>query len=182
MFNFLPKTAYWVILTQIFWQLSCKRWINFAFHLVRKLMQTIGQLTPAVGLLGLSYVGCNDELAVVWLVISVGFNGASYSGYQGNHMELAPNYAGTLMGITNMIGNFAGFITPYVAGVLVYQNQTLAGWRNVFLISSSIYILCNLIFVLFGSTKVQTWNTYWEHERSRWQKKVLQRNSSIFMW
>ena len=130
-------------------------------------MQTIGQINPALGLVGLSFVGCNPEWAVVFLVLSVGFNGASYSGYQGNHMELSPNYAGTLMGITNMIGNFAGFITPYVAGVLVNNNQTLAAWRNVFLISSSFYIICNLIFILFGSTKVQKWNTYWEHQDSR---------------
>ena len=130
-------------------------------------MQTIGQITPALGLLGLSFVGCNPRMAVVWLVLSVGFNGASYSGSLGNHMELSPNYAGTLMGITNMIANFAGFITPYVAGVLVNNNQTLAAWRNVFLISSSVYILCHLIFVLFGSSKVQKWNTYWEKETSR---------------
>ena len=131
-------------------------------------MQTIGQVTPAVGLLGLSYLtGCNSESAVMWLVISVGFNGASYSGYQCNHMELSPNYAGTLMGITNMIGNFAGFITPYVAGVLVNNNQTMEAWRNVFLISSIFQILCNLIFVLFGSSKVQKWNTYWENGNIR---------------
>ena len=125
-------------------------------------MQTIGQVTPAVGLLGLSFVGCNPTMAVVWLCIAVGFNGASYSGFQGNHMELSPNYAGTLMGITSMLGNIAGFVTPYVAGVLVNNNQTVAAWRNVFLLSSTVYILSNLIFVLFGSTKVQRWNTYWE--------------------
>ena len=127
-------------------------------------MQMIGQMTPALGLVGLSYVGCHPTMAVAWLCICVGFNGASYSGYQGNHMELSPNYAGTLMGITNMLGNIAGFVTPYVAGVLVFENQTLAGWRNVFLISSSVYVLGTLIFALFGSTKVQKWNTYWEEE------------------
>ena len=58
-------------------------------------MQTIGQITPALGLVGLSFVGCNPEWAVVFLVLCVGFNGASYSGYQGNHMELSPNNAGT---------------------------------------------------------------------------------------
>ena len=137
------------------------------FNSNRKLMQTIGQMTPAVGLLGLSFVGCNPTMAVVWLCISVGFNGASYSGFQGNHMELSPNYAGTLMGITNMLANVAGFVTPYVAGVLVNNNQTLEAWRNVFLLSSSVYVLFNLVFVLFGSTKVQKWNTYWEQERSQ---------------
>ena len=131
-------------------------------------MNTIGQITPALGLIGLSFVGCNPRMSVIWVVVIFGLNGASYSGYQGNHMELSPNYAGTLMGITNMIGNFAGFITPYVAGTIINHNQTLEAWRDVFLISASVYVLCNLIFVLFGSTKVQKWNTYWEQEtRSR---------------
>ena len=130
-------------------------------------MQTIGAMTPAVGLLGLSFVGCNSTMAVVWLCISVGFNGVSYSGYLANHLELSPNYAGTVMGISNTLANVAGFVTPYVAGVLVNNNQTLAAWGKVFLLSSSMYILSNLIYVLFGSTKVQTWNTYWEQEHPK---------------
>ena len=47
----------------------------------KKLMQTIGQVGPALGLVGLSFVGCDRTLAIVWLCISVGLNGAIYSGY-----------------------------------------------------------------------------------------------------
>ena len=126
-------------------------------------MQSIGQLIPALGLIGLSFVGCQPIWAIVCLIVSVGFNGASYSGFEVNQIELSPNYAGTLMGIGNMFGNMCGFIAPYVAGVIVNDNQTLEGWRNVFLISSGVYILCNAIFALFGSTKVEEWNNYWEH-------------------
>ena len=39
-----------------------------------------------------------------------------------NHVELSPNYAGTLMGLTGAIANTAGFISPYVAGVVVEGN------------------------------------------------------------
>ena len=126
-------------------------------------MQSIGQLIPALGLIGLSFVGCQPIWAIVCLIVSVGFNGASYSGFEVNQIELSPNYAGTLMGIGNMFANMCGFIAPYVAGVIVNDNQTLEGWRNVFLISSGVYILCNAIFALFGSTKVEEWNNYWEH-------------------
>ena len=42
--------------------------------------------------------------------------------FQGNHMDIAPNYAGTMMGITNMIGNIAGFVTPYVTGAIIFEN------------------------------------------------------------
>ena len=125
-------------------------------------MQTIGQMSPALGLVGLSFVGCNPTVAVVWLCVCVGFNSTSFSGFVVNHMELSPNYAATLMGITNTFGNAMGFVTPYVCGVLVNHNQTLAAWTNVFLISSGVYVLGNIIFVLFGSSQVQDWNTYWE--------------------
>ena len=103
-------------------------------------MQAIGQIIPAIGLIGLSYVGCDMLMATVWLCICVGANSAVYSGYQvrrchqfsnsfievkslhlqqANHMDLAPNYAGTMMGITNTIGNFAGFVAPYITGLII---------------------------------------------------------------
>ena len=150
----------------------------------KKLMQTIGTTVPALCLIGLSYAGCDRLLATVLLCVCVGVNSAVYSGYQGNHMDIAPNYAGTLMGISNMMANFAGFITPYVAGLIINGNvklffswarrslkmsffcsqQTQAAWRQVFFISSGVYVCLNLVFVIFGSTKVQPWNTYWEKE------------------
>ena len=71
-------------------------------------MHTISQVLPAYGLLGLAYVGCNQSMSIFWLCICVGFNGAVYSGFFGNHMELSPNYAGTLMGFTNMAANITG--------------------------------------------------------------------------
>ena len=48
-------------------------------------MQSIGQVIPAFGLVGLSYVGCDMFMATVWLCICVGVNSAVYSGYQVNH-------------------------------------------------------------------------------------------------
>ena len=112
----------------------------------RKIMQPIGQLIPAFGLIVLSFVDC-----------------PSFSGFEVNQIELSPNYAGALMGIGNMLGNMFGFITAFVAGVIVNKNQTLEGWTIVFLISSGVYILCNAIFAFFGSTKVEKWNNHWEH-------------------
>ena len=71
-------------------------------------MHTISQVIPAYGLIGLAYVGCNQTMSVFWLCVCIGFNGAVYSGFFGNHMELSPNYAGTLMGFTNMAANITG--------------------------------------------------------------------------
>jgi len=67
-------------------------------------------------LIGLSYLDCTQtELAVVLLVMAVSMSGFVYSGYFVNHMDIAPQYAGTLMGISNGLGAMSGFIAPYVA-------------------------------------------------------------------
>jgi hypothetical protein len=37
-------------------------------------------------------------------------------------VELSPNYAGTLMGISNCIGTICGFVSPMVAGIITDGN------------------------------------------------------------
>jgi len=37
-------------------------------------------------------------------------------------MELSPNYAGTLRGISNTFGNTPGFIAPYFVGIMTQDN------------------------------------------------------------
>ena len=41
---------------------------------------------------------------------------------QVNHVDLSPNYAGTLFGITNMMANISGFLTPYMTGAITTGN------------------------------------------------------------
>lgn len=87
---------------------------------MRKIANTIGEFIPAAALIGFSFVGSDQrELAVGILIISVGFNVAVFSGHQMNHMDLSPNFAGTLMGITNAAANICGIMAPLICGVLV---------------------------------------------------------------
>jgi len=44
---------------------------------------------------------------------------------QVNHIDIASNHAGILMGITNTVANISGFLGPYVAGVLINGNVHL---------------------------------------------------------
>ena len=43
------------------------------------------------------------------------FNGFCYCGLNSTHVDLAPDHAGTLMGITNSFGNIPGFLATIVA-------------------------------------------------------------------
>jgi len=75
-----------------------------------------GMFGGGLFLIGLSYLDCTQTaLAVVMLVLAVSMTGFVYSGYFVNHMDIAPQYAGTLMGISNGLAAISGFIAPYVA-------------------------------------------------------------------
>lgn len=54
-----------------------------------------GLSVPAACLIGMSYVGCNNTLAVALLCIAGSFDGISQPGYGVNHLDIAPKYAGT---------------------------------------------------------------------------------------
>ncbi|XP_014356393.2 putative inorganic phosphate cotransporter isoform X1 [Papilio machaon] len=125
----------------------------------RKLFNTIAFWGPAAALLGLSYIPAGHlTLAVVILTLTVGLNGAHYVGFLISHIDLSPNFASTLMGITNGCGNIFSIMAPLSVSLVVKDESSASEWRNVFLISIAFYFLSNLFFILFMSGKVQDWN------------------------
>ena len=65
------------------------------------------------------YAGCNRTMAILLLCLAMGTNGASFSGYINSHLDIAPNFAGTLMGLTNGAATVPGFVAPMVVGALI---------------------------------------------------------------
>lgn len=84
----------------------------------RKLFNTIGLWGPMTALIALAYVTSKDQsaLAVTLVTVAVGINAATYLGFQINHLDLAPNHSGTLMGITNCSANIMSIIAPLLVG------------------------------------------------------------------
>lgn len=92
----------------------------------RKIFNTIGLWTPAVLLIGLGYVSKEStSLAVVLLTTAIAFNSASFVGYLINHMDLSPNFAGTLMGCTNAAANVFSILGPMFVGFVVTDAVSL---------------------------------------------------------
>ena len=86
----------------------------------RKLFNSIGHWIPMISLIGLAYVTAGQtNLAIILLTITVGINGATYLGFQVNHIDLSPNFAGILMGITNCAANIMSIIAPLIVGFIV---------------------------------------------------------------
>ena len=54
--------------------------------------------------------------SVIFLILGVGFSGLNAIGYAVNHLDIAPPFAGILMGLTNTFASTPGFISPQITG------------------------------------------------------------------
>ncbi|XP_062130515.1 putative inorganic phosphate cotransporter [Drosophila sulfurigaster albostrigata] len=125
----------------------------------RKLFNSIGHFTPMVLLIALGYVAPGqDVLAVSLLSLTVGISAAAQLGFMINHIDLSPNFAGVLMGISNGIANVMSIIGPLLVGIIVSDNKDASQWRIVFFIAAGFYLVGNGLFVIFGKASIQSWN------------------------
>lgn len=125
---------------------------------MRKFFCLFSHIVPGLLLIALGYTGCAPILSVVLITFSMGSNGAATLTNLVNHQDLAPNFAGTLYGIANGIGNTAGFVTPLVTAHFTKNGNGFAEWRPIFMTGASLYIASAVYFILFGTGETQQWN------------------------
>ena len=79
------------------------------------------------------------------------------SGFHVTHVDMAPDFAGTLMGITNGISNFNGIIAPFVVTALTDPKSKITEWWAVFLIACAVYVITNLVYCWLGTSNLRSW-------------------------
>ncbi|GBP29492.1 hypothetical protein EVAR_93289_1 [Eumeta japonica] len=89
----------------------------------RKIGTLFASLVPMVCMLGLCYVGCNERAAVALMAIGVTCIGGMFCGFLSNHIDIAPNFAGTLMAITNTFATIPGIVVPIFVGHLTHTDD-----------------------------------------------------------
>ena len=75
----------------------------------------IGCLAAGVFIVATGYTQ-QRRTSVIFLVLGVGFSGLNAIGYAVNHLDIAPPFAGILMGLTNTFASTPGFISPLITG------------------------------------------------------------------
>lgn len=169
----------------------------------RKLFNSIGLYVPMLALVALAFITKEHAtVAVALLTISVGINAATYLGFQVNHIDLAPDHAGVLMGITNCAANIMAIIAPLAVGYIVNESVSVRGnfvwednesevalcvsqgnvsqWRIVFFIAAGVYFVGNTMFVIFGETDVQPWNESQKHRKKQLEAEQQQQKQNDF--
>lgn len=139
---------------------------------VRRISMAIGGYVPMLALIALCFVGCDRTMAILVLCIAVGACGAIYSGYMCSHVDLAPRYAGMLMGLTNTFATIPGFAAPAVTGAITEENETLDAWRTVFLIAAALSAVTATIYLFTITADVQPWNYYGTETEQQNKEKI----------
>ncbi len=120
---------------------------GFSVTFVRKLMQSIGFLGPAVFLSLISGV-TTPTAAIVYMCCTLGLGSFALSGFGVNHLDIGPRYAGILLGFTNTAGTIPGIVGVTLTGFIL---DATGSWSLVFLISAGIYVFGVLVWLLFAT-------------------------------
>uniref|UniRef100_A0A673HRF1 Vesicular glutamate transporter 2.2-like n=1 Tax=Sinocyclocheilus rhinocerous TaxID=307959 RepID=A0A673HRF1_9TELE len=122
---------------------------------VRKIMNCGGFGMEATLLLVVGF-SHSKGVAISFLVLAVGFSGFAISGFNVNHLDIAPRYASILMGISNGVGTLSGMVCPLIVGAMT-KNKTREEWQNVFLIASLVHYGGVVFYGIFASGEKQPW-------------------------
>ena len=118
---------------------------------VRKICQTIGFGGIAMALF---VVG---EVEIWWLAITIMCIGNAVGafvtgGFAVNHMDIAPNHAGKLMGLTNTFATIPGIIGVIVSGYIL---EVTGSWALMFQVAGGVTVFGMVFYLIFGSGEKQ---------------------------
>ncbi|XP_044940734.1 vesicular glutamate transporter 3 isoform X2 [Mustela nigripes] len=122
---------------------------------VRKIMNCGGFGMEATLLLVVGF-SHTKGVAISFLVLAVGFSGFAISGFNVNHLDIAPRYASILMGISNGVGTLSGMVCPLIVGAMT-KHKTREEWQNVFLIAALVHYSGVIFYGVFASGEKQEW-------------------------
>nr|XP_018909285.1 PREDICTED: sialin-like [Bemisia tabaci] len=125
---------------------------------VRKLATFVCITLQGFLLIGLAFSSTNVSCAVFFLIVATMVHGAVTSGPITSYIDLSPNFASILQGISGTVNVWPGFLSPMLAGYLTYNNQTPDRWQLVFIISGASMIVPGLIHLAFADSRLQPWN------------------------
>jgi ACS family sodium-dependent inorganic phosphate cotransporter len=126
-----------------------RRGVSVTF--TRKLMQLIGLLGPAVFLVALRDVH-SPTVALVLLCGATASNGFTWSGFAPNSLDLSPQHASVITGMSNTFATIPGIVGVAVTGWLV---QVTHSYTSAFVLAGAVSVVGALAYaVLFDARPV----------------------------
>lgn len=114
---------------------------------VRKLMQCTAFFGAAGALLAIGQVH-TVALAIALMCVTLGVGSFALAGFGSNHLDIAPRYAGALMGLSNTAGTLPGVIGVAVTGYIL---EATGSWALVLGVAAGLYVAGGLVWLAYAS-------------------------------
>ena len=123
----------------------------------RKVLNTVAFWVPGVALITMGYSGC-DRNVVIFLLCLSSLSGITSSSFAINLVDIAPNFAGAVMGLCNGMGNIMGFVAPIITGQIIKNDDDMYHWTQAFTIGGIVLIVGNICYLALASGYQQPWD------------------------
>ena len=87
------------------------------------------------------------------------FTGFRYVGPWNNPLDLAPSFAGTLMGVSGLFCYLTAALVPHTTYIMASLVREENVWTGLFLLVSGSAVLANVVFLVLGTANLQGWNS-----------------------
>ncbi|XXG85715.1 hypothetical protein AAC387_Pa11g0749 [Persea americana] len=123
----------------------------------RKLLNTVGFIVAALALIALPIYRTSTS-AIFCSSVSLGFLALGRAGFAVNHMDVAPRYAGIVMGVSNTAGTVAGIVGVGLTGRILEAakaaNLDISSrecWEPVFFVPGYLCLFSSVVFLAFST-------------------------------
>ncbi|XP_074036873.1 putative inorganic phosphate cotransporter isoform X2 [Leptinotarsa decemlineata] len=131
----------------------------FSISTTRKIFTASASVIPAAALMILSFLPDDARaLSVTMLIVAIASNAGINAGFNVNHIDLSPKYAGILVALGNSSGNVFAILAPLLVQVILTDETDKSLWRIIFVTSAVWYLASSAFYVMFAAGTVQWWN------------------------
>ncbi|XP_044726850.1 sialin-like isoform X2 [Chrysoperla carnea] len=97
---------------------------KLSLTVIRKIAVGVSELGPATLLLILGYWGSTSPvMAMIIITLIVSFGGACSSGNLANIIDIAPNFAGVILGLIQTLCVISGVLSPIIASAILSNQE-----------------------------------------------------------
>lgn len=105
-----------------------------------------------------SYGDCNETFVVTMLSLAISSLGFGSSGLSLVAFDLTPNYIAPFNGVVHTCYSIAALLAPFIVAAFT-PHAYLSEWRYVWWFTFATLIASAVVFMIWGSAKIQPWNT-----------------------
>jgi len=132
---------------------------RYSFTTGRKLATSIGLLGFA-GLMALVPVLSSQTLVIIIITtIAYTITGFHLVGAFNTPVDISPNYAGSIMGISFFFQYLTGAFVPHSVAIASAYFAVDQVWPVLFYSTSLIVAISNVAFIILGTSQLQSWNS-----------------------